>query len=430
MKGKPPNLPKGASDLAGAGIMKELRLSQGPARGALGSIRSYDTLAALRAPYRDLMMPNLSAAALAARGLSISHATTFQKGGASEVMKRVAEQHTTMMKSMQEALGVGLTTKHLTPAANGELQRSISELTRSLHTPKIEFGSQLTREIERIMSGVNDAFRMPQLQIRSVAEELAKITRPWAMIGNEKGSFAAALGLAQFSDLSGQLKVFSPERLTFIDREFGAFDAVFAVAEATDGESEGEAIYTEAGRNEALVAFPSESFNEVLSATGWAFDVPQPEFIRMDGTVVPSTRIDPHDHYLINLIEGHLRQVVYAALVSVGGEAALKRLFGNRLPNWRQKQADAIAKGEEALHPIYYADFMELAEIILNKELWQATFASVFLHRDRFKISMERLHGFRLQTSHTRPLKKTGRLRLWVEAREIFDALGIGPQVN
>lgn len=428
MKDKSSNLPVELSDSASQEISKPIRSTNALGREVLASRQLQDTLAALSPSYRNLTASNVFATTMAARELSLSHTALFQQNGVSEVMKRVSEQHSAMMKTLQGSLGLGLTAKHLTTNATSELQQSLALLTKSFQVPKFEYTSQVSREIERMMAGFKGAFSIPDLRMRSVAEELAKITKPWAALGNEKGSLAAAMGLAQFSELSGQLKVFSSDRLTLIDHEFGAFDTAFAVAEATDSEHDGEAVYTEAGRNEALVAFPSAGFDDVLAATGWAFDVPQPDFIRMDGTVVSSVRIDPHDHYLINMIEGHLRQIVYAAVVPAGGEAALKRLFGNRLPKWTEKQAEAVAKGEEPLHLIYYADFMELTEIILNKELWQASFAAVFLHRERFKITMERLHGFRLQTSHTRPLKKTGRLRLWVEAREIFEALGIAPR--
>ena len=258
-----------------------------------------------------------------------------------------------------------------------------------------------------------------------LAEQLSVITTPWSVKGSEYASVAAALSLTQFSEITRTLPAFSDERSAIIVAEFGEFDTAFPLAEVAKSDEESEAIYSEAGRNEALVAFPSSSYDQILSAAGWSFDIKQPDFIRQDGTIVPGAVFDPYDHHIINLVEGHLRQAIYTAIITVGGDQALTRLFSQYLPKWKEKQVVAVLRGEPPLHLIYYADFIELMEVILNKELWASHFKAIFVSRDWFRVSMERLHTIRIPTSHSRPVTKTRRLRLLVEAGEIFEALGL-----
>ncbi len=87
----------------------------------------------------------------------------------------------------------------------------------------------------------------------------------------------------------------------------------------------------------------------------------------------------------------------------------------------------AFRDSEAQLHLIYYADFMEMAEIVSNKELWESTFKAVFRHKERFRLAIQRLHGLRIQSSHSRPLTRTRRLRLLAEAMELFEAIEVMP---
>ena len=131
------------------------------------------------------------------------------------------------------------------------------------------------------------------------------------------------------------------------------------------------------------------------------------------------------NHYIISMIESHLKAIIAATLLATGDFAAICRLFGNRIPDWERKRDDALRKDEQELHLIYYADFMEIADIVLNKELWESTFKAVFRNKDRFRMTIERLHSLRIPTSHSRPLTRTGKLRLWAEAVELFEAIGV-----
>jgi hypothetical protein len=348
-------------------------------------------------------------------------------GGAS-YLRKVHLQHEELMKHFTGSLSVGLLArqKELLGPFSG-MRAQMDELAKSLRGPDFR---ELMPEYHSITSQIArmaEPYNMASKQARELSEQLGGITKPWSTFGNETASIAAAMRLSQLATFSRELPAFSKDRATLKAIEFGGFDQVMPVAEALEDEDEGETVYTEAGRNPALVAFPSDGYGEILTATGWVFDIKPPEFIRPDGTPLAQAIINSHDHFIINMIEGHLKAQIAASLIAAGGTAAISRLFGNRIPDWERKRDDALRKGEAELHLIYYADFMEIAEIVSNKELWESTFRAVFRHKERFRMAIERLHGLRIPTSHSRPLTRTGRLRLLAEAIELFEAIGVMP---
>jgi hypothetical protein len=351
----------------------------------------------------------------------------LQKSGIFEKVSRIQAQQEAMMVRINRALPPAfLARQHeiFSPLSGYQTQISaIMEKLRIQTLPSTLAAQRFASEMQHLQ----DPRGAVSERVRDISERLASITSPWVLPGSERASVVASLHLAKYSDFARELPAFSKERFALTNSEFGAFDRALLLAESFEDEEDGEAVYTDSGRTEALVAFPSESYDDVLAVTGWAFEIPQPDFIRPDGTILARSPIDPRDHYLISMIEAHLRRAIYAALVTAGGATAVSRLFGNKIPDWERKRDDALRRGEPELHLIYYADFMEMADIILNNELWTSTFKSLFRHKDRLRITLERVHALRIPSSHSRPLTRTGRLRLWAEAREILEALGIAP---
>lgn len=348
-------------------------------------------------------------------------------GGAS-YLRKIQSQHEELTKQITGSLSVGLLArqKELLEPFSG-MRAQMDELAKSLRGPDLRELMPEYRSITDQIARMAEPYNVATKQARELAEQLSRITKPWSTFGNETASIAAAMRLSQLATFSRELPAFSKDRAALKAMEFGGFDQVMPVAETLEDEEEGETVYTEAGRNPALVAFPSDGYGEVLTATGWVFDVKPPEFIRPDGTTLSEAIINPHDHFIITLIEGHLKAQIAATLIAAGGMAAISRLFGNRIPDWERKRDDALRKGEAELHLIYYADFMEMAEIVSNNELWESTFKAVFRHKERFRMAIERLHGLRIPASHSRPLTRTGRLRLLAEAMELFEAIGVMP---
>jgi hypothetical protein len=348
-------------------------------------------------------------------------------GGAS-YLRKFRAQNDALMNQITGSLSAGfLARQHELLDPFSKMNSSIVELSKSLRSPNFhEFVPQSASVAEQVARAA-EPYNIVSRQAEEIAKQLAGITKPWSTFGYETASIAAALRLSQLASFNRELPAFSKDRAKLKAIEFGQFDKAMPVAEGLEDQNEAEILYTEAGRNPALVAFPVDAYDEVLAATGWALDIKPPDFIRPDGTLLTQAIIDPNDHYLISMIESHLKARIATTLIAAGGMSAVKRLFGNRLPDWERKRDDAQQKREPELHLIYYADFMEMAEIVSNKELWESTFKFVFRHKERFRIAIERLHALRIATSHSRPLTQTGKLRLLAEAIDLFEAMGVIP---
>lgn len=409
-----------------ARIIEQSSVPDNIGRAVLESTSLQRELARASDGYRNLITLKDMLGEFGLRDKMLGTFKQFEDGGGIGYLGKIHLQHEAMMKGLTGSLSAAFLARQdaLTLSFVG-MDTQFEALTKSL------YGSNLASMLPRYASISDEVTRISGLQhlasmrARELTESLAGITKPWSTIGNEIASIAAAMRLSQFEAFSRELPAFSKERSALKTIEFGQFQRVMPIAEALDDEEEGEEVYTEAGRNAALVAFPSVSYDEVLSATGWTIDIKAPEFIRPDGTSLSQAVIYPHHHYLISMVESHVKQRIAVALIAAGGMAALKRLFGKYLTAWERKRDEAISKGEPELHLIYYAEFMEIAEIVLNKELWASTFKAVFRNQDRFRMAITLLHGLRIQTAHSRPLTRSGKLRLLTEASELFEAMGV-----
>lgn len=379
---------------------------------------------------RNLLTPPHSAIADAIKNADLYNQRRGFDAATFSLMQQISKDHRLYSDSIvgiMKSFDTGLAMQGI--VGGGKLGDTLAEISKSIALSSQRFGMLAQVEVEDAIRGIRGISAPNISALQTFSSRIAEIAKPWAVLNDPSASVAAALQLSQFSYLSRTLPAFSIEKMSLIDREFGAFDASFLNAETAESINEAESIYTDGGRNESLVAFPSESYEDVLDATGWVFEVPQPDIIRADGTVMPNANIEPHDHFIISMVEAHLRVLIIQTLATLGGISALHSTFKPSLEKWIEKQAIAVAKGDEALHPIYFSDFMDLHDIIINGKFW-GSFSTIFKNKDIFSLSMRRLHGIRLQTGHSRPLSMTARLRLLTEGIEIFAALGIGKIPN
>jgi hypothetical protein len=95
-----------------------------------------------------------------------------------------------------------------------------------------------------------------------------------------------------------------------------------------------------------------------------------------------------------------------------------------------RKQWDERQEEDRQLHrpvygPIHYADFMDLANVITQRNNWREAFAPIFENADELRMSLHRLHPVRKAIAHSRPLCRADVLTLVAEATRLLKALGI-----
>ena len=81
--------------------------------------------------------------------------------------------------------------------------------------------------------------------------------------------------------------------------------------------------------------------------------------------------------------------------------------------------------GESPLPLLNYSNFMDLKDIIVNRQHWSEAFKHVFHDKGQFIRAMERLHSVRLPLSHSRPIGTAQQIVLISEATEVLRAMGI-----
>lgn len=269
------------------------------------------------------------------------------------------------------------------------------------------------------------ASRSAELQTALAAG--TRLDTAWASVAMPSVSIGALAELGAFTIRVRSTPPTDERRVVEVAEQFGDFDAAFPNAESACEEDEREAVYTDAGRNATLVAFPSRTYQSVLVAAGWVPNyLPPPPPLLATGAPCEDASHDPADSATIMAVEAHLRHFVNEALTARSGpDWTTTLVHRDKVTEWRRRQAASVSKGNPALAPIYYADFQDLLDIIKRKDLWGEIFGTVFGSRPLFEATMTRLHAIRLELAHARPLTNTARLRLEVEANSVFAALGV-----
>lgn len=274
---------------------------------------------------------------------------------------------------------------------------------------------------------VNQGLLERQAELAVAIATGSRLDVAWASTTMPSVSIGALAELAAFTARVRSAPAAAEERTFEIAEQFGNYDDAFAAAETAAGEQEREAAYTKGGRNPTLVAFPSRAYPSVLVAAGWVADyLPPPPPTLAAGGVCGTATHDPADSATITAVEAHLRHFVDATLTRTIGDGWIRtHVPADKAAAWEFRQQASLAKGNPSFTPIHYADFQDLLDIIVRRDLWRDVFGPVFGPKPLFEATMTRLHAIRLELAHARPLTNTTRLRLEVEANAVFGWLGV-----
>ena len=384
----------------------------------------------MRETLRSLGHPNTTTLALQAiRQREQIDAALKGLGGVEDI-----RQHMARAAESQRAFAAAFPPERLKALQEGFAQHAMLASSVGRDLALLAQGAASTPNLFARLQGIPDPVAMVDMGIVGRQAEVAaaiaagsRLDVAWASITMPSVSVGALAELAAFTARVRSAPPAADERTFEIAGQFGNYDDAFAAAENAEEEQEREAAYTEAGRNPTLVAFPSRAYPSVLVAAGWVADyLPPPLPTLAAGGVCEAATHDPADNATITAVEAHLRHFVDATLTrSVGDGWTRTHVPAERAAAWAFRQQASVAKGNPAFTPIHYADFQDLLDIIIRRDLWRDVFGPVFGPKPLFEATMTRLHAIRLELAHARPLTNTTRLRLEVEANTVFGWLGV-----
>lgn len=268
---------------------------------------------------------------------------------------------------------------------------------------------------------LHERFQQMEAWQTSLAERMAQLQNPWAIEDHLGVSMVGFARIARLHDISSAAEPFNPAGQEVFAEELGEpvdFDE-------SQSPEDRETARIDAGMNAEIVAFPPDAYPHVLFSAGFQ--------LRVEAVATVTTengdqtgRYDPQHASFLGQIENRLRDLVYAELSRLEGENWLKqRVNGDLRKRWRErKTADHDRRGDS--YPLlYYADFMDLADIICQRHNWNDAFQRFFQSKSDFQASMQRLAPVRNTIGHNRPLVRADQITLLAEGYRILNALGV-----
>lgn len=287
--------------------------------------------------------------------------------------------------------------------------------------PAVSASQQLAREIAGAVAPYEGAFRETAMWQKSLAERMVSIRSSWALEAHVDVSVLGFARLSRLSDAVHTSAPFSEPISDLISDELG--DGRFDEEETAPLECDAEAV--ERGLHPELIAFTPDAYSEVMYSAGFRFTMISVEPPRAIEAEDRGAVYDPMHWKILVTLENALRNLVEKEMHKLDGSAWLKRrVSGGMRGRWEDRQAEERAAGRPVYSLIYHADFMDLADVICQRNNWPA-FEPIFRRKEDFRVSLERLHPLRKAISHGRPLGRAAVLTLVSEATRVLQALQV-----
>ncbi|TCQ13207.1 Swt1 family HEPN domain-containing protein [Rhizobium sp. PP-CC-3G-465] len=251
---------------------------------------------------------------------------------------------------------------------------------------------------------------------------MAAIDVDWALADEPEASAESFARLSRLSDVARLSAPYTDETSEIVFDELGALSASPDEKETVEVR---EDRYDDAGRERALIAFPPASYGRVMVSAGFGISFPEPPALSVEDGLFEPVQFSPETGYLLQSLEGHLRNFVSARLHALEGEAWIKR----RVPQgvrakWQEGRKTALAANKPAFALIHYSNFMDLADIIVAGNNWPE-FTGVFPNQENLRVSLLRLYYIRNDIAHSRPISMTDMLVAMTEGTFMFRCLGL-----
>ena len=181
-----------------------------------------------------------------------------------------------------------------------------------------------------------------------------------------------------------------------------------------------------AGTNPESIAYSSATYDTVLFNERFRLDFASVTVPQAVESPDPGAAFKPHHWQILSELEQRLRQVVEQQLEELAGSNWIKQRVPQAVrKRWLDRQNEDRAVGRSVYAAIQYADFMDLADVILRRDNWREAFQTIFRDQNDIVVSLHRLHPVRKALAHSRPLGRADVLTLVSEATRIFRALGM-----
>ncbi len=280
----------------------------------------------------------------------------------------------------------------------------------------------LTSRLARTVDPFGGALKAAGQWEASLATRMASINAAWTCPDDLGLSMLGFARIARLSDAVHAARPFGGEVAELVTEELGT--GADYNEEETPAERDSAAV--RAGLKSDLITFPELAYDEVIFAAGFQFRLaPTPVPMSLEGADTGAL-FDTDHSALLTAVEQRLRQCIEEKLSAVEGPAWVKRRVAEQVrKRWSERQQEDRDLGRPVYALIQYADFMDLADVILQSNNWKQSFAAVFGNKDDFQVALRRLHPVRKAIAHGRPLCRADVLTLANEATRILRALGI-----
>lgn len=302
--------------------------------------------------------------------------------------------------------------------------RTASQIGSALHASYLlptETVQSLSSHLSRLIDPVSHLPQIGAAWEKAFASKLDKFDVSWAL--DDRVS-ASILGFGRLSRIADGIHSGNPYSEALSEIIYDEVGSPIDFDETENVDTETAALGS--GLNAELISFAPNSYNRVILAAGFEILLP-PALIptAVEGAIEGAT-FDPWHGHLLSQTEQNLRRIVEDRLAAIEGPQWLKRRVSDAVrKRWSERQEEERAAGRAVYSAIQYADFMDLADVICQKNNWRDTFHELFTTAEDFKTSLQRLHPVRKCLAHSRPLSRYDVLTLVSETSRILKCLGI-----
>jgi len=358
-------------------------------------------------------------------GMYSSTATSALFQG-SEILRvsRIAEEAMANMHGISSAAAA----MAINFPAVDSLASQYAELFRNPYHSELDKVAETARQALGTSNLTSAKFQIQCDEIRKVAES---IHSPWINSQNVLASIQGIEGLSSIGKvLRESIHPFEKSTTHFLRDQLGDWRWASASTSALLDPIQRSEFYVDKGLNPLLINYPSDAFDEAISATGIRPEIREsfaPGYQRPSETVTSDD--EPATHMVeafktIYAFESRIRRFINEIMSEkYGPNWARHRVHGDLKREWEEKRNKALESGEPEHPLICYADFTHYETIIVRKDNWEEVFKAVFRNKESVAESFRRLYPMRIPTMHSRIIVSDDMLYLFAETRRLLRAM-------